>query len=281
MHLRGVVSSRVGGIVAGAALAALFAGLLFGEPSSAATTPVRSVLVPITPCRLADTRPAPDTVGPRSAALGQGDTYTVAALPPAGPCAIPATAVALELNVTAVDATAATFLTIWPSDAPRPNASSLNPAPGQGAVPNAVTTALSPDGHFNVFNHVGTVNIVIDVVGYYDRFDTAAAAAIQAAAPQLTFAVGTATSIPANGCIFVFAFGVGAPADAGKIVSGYITDSGGVNPPPSINNLTVFLPGTIFKTSQGGTIGSIEVCNPTSDPKALPAGWKLITAVNS
>ena len=76
-----------------------------------------------------------------------------------------------------------------------------------------------------------------------------------------------ARSIPANQCIYVFAFGVGAAGDAGKIVTGYITDSGGVNPPPSINNLTVFLPGTIFKTSQGGTIGFVEVCNPTTEAK--------------
>jgi hypothetical protein len=53
-----------------------------------------------------------------------------------------------------------------------------------------------------------------------------------------------------------------------------------VNPPPSINNATVFLPGTVFKTSQGGTIGFVEVCNPTSSAKALPQGWKLITTVN-
>jgi hypothetical protein len=98
-------------------------------------------------------------------------------------------------------------------------------------------------------------------------------------AGRTVFNIGTAQSIQPNECLYIFAFGVGAASDAGKVVTGYITDSGGVNPPPSINNLTVFLPGAVFKTSQGGTIGYIQACNPTSSAKDLPDGWKLITSV--
>ena len=55
---------------------------------------------------------------------------------------IPTDAVAVQLNVTALDASQGTFLTIWGAGG-QPNASSLNPAPGQPPVPNAVTTDLT------------------------------------------------------------------------------------------------------------------------------------------
>ena len=64
-----------------------------------------------------------------------------AAIGAAGECDVPATATGLVLNVTAVGATLPTFLTVYPAGAERPNASSLNPSPGQPPVPNAVTSA--------------------------------------------------------------------------------------------------------------------------------------------
>ena len=291
--LRGFGRSRLLWLVAGVGFATIIVGVALGTASGTVNSGTRTTYVPITPCRLVDTRPAPLTVGPRSSPLGAADTYTVEAFPPVGGCPIPTSVTALQLNVTAVSPTQTTFLTVWPFGPVRPTSSNLNPAAGSGAVPNSVTTGVSADGRFNVFNNLGSVNIVIDIVGYYDNHnfddryytkanaDAATAAAIGNAAPKLSFAVGTATSIPANQCIFVFAYGVGAATDAGKTVTGYITDSGGVNPPASINNLTVFLPGTVYKTSQGGTVGHIEVCNPTTTAKDLPTGWKLITSLKS
>ena len=281
--------ARLRWFAAGAIVAAVFAGVSLGQAGATVGSGVRNVYVPMTPCRLVDTRPAPDNVGPRSAPLGQADTYTIDALPPVGGCPIPATATALQLNVTAV-ATVLTYLSIWPGNVAKPaNGSSLNPAPGAPPTPNAVTTGLSPAGRFNIFNLKGSVNVVIDVVGYYDdhnfddRYypradaDAATAVAIQQAQPKLAFP-GTATSIPANQCIYVFAYGVGSDPAAGQMVTGYITDSVGGRV-PSINNDTIFLPGTVFKTSQGGTIGYVEVCNPSASAKALPSGWKLVSAL--
>jgi hypothetical protein len=97
---------------------------------------------------------------------------------------------------------------------------------------------------------------------------------------RVVFSPGTATTIEPGECLQVLATG-GAlnAADAGKVVTGYITDQGGVNPPPSINNATIFVAGTVFKTIQGGAIGFVGVCNPTSQGKELPAGWKLIGSV--
>jgi hypothetical protein len=126
-----------------------------------------ATLVPITPCRLVDTRPAPDRIGPNGA-FGIGDTRTIAAHGTNGQCTIPTDAVALSLNVTAVGATAPTFLTIWPGG-PLPKASSLNPFPGQPPTPNAVTVDLSAGGTFNIYNLAGTVDVIVDVNGYYIR----------------------------------------------------------------------------------------------------------------
>lgn len=129
----------------------------------------RPVLVPIETCRIADTRPAPNNVGPRSTAVGPAETITVNAQQPGTDCTgqIPTDATALSLNVTALNATSNSFITIWP-DGDRPIASALNPAPGV-RVFNAVTTELATDQTFRVYNNRGNVDVFIDVNGYYEN----------------------------------------------------------------------------------------------------------------
>lgn len=130
---------------------------------------------------MADTRPAPATVGPRSAPLAAGDTHTIDAQQSGTDCSgvVPNDAAAVALNVTALGATDQTFLTIWPGG-PRPEASSLNPAPGAPPTPNAVNVELSVDREFDIYNDRGSVNVVVDITGYYvdhdhdDRYLTAA-----------------------------------------------------------------------------------------------------------
>jgi hypothetical protein len=130
----------------------------------------RPVLVPVEPCRIVDTRPGDATVGPRSSPLGAADTLTVDAQEPDTDCTglIPTDALSLSLNVTAVGATEQTFLTIW-ADGPRPDASSLNPAPGAPPAPNAVTVDLSAAQAFEIYNDRGDVNIIVDINGYYEH----------------------------------------------------------------------------------------------------------------
>ncbi len=74
----------------------------------------------------------------------------------------PATAPAMTIT----GASAASFLTVYPSGAAQPPASDLNWIPGQ-TVPNLVIVKLGPDGKVNVFNSAGNVDVVIDVVGWY------------------------------------------------------------------------------------------------------------------
>lgn len=163
----------------------------------------RNVFVPITPCRLVDTRPG-STVGPRDRPLGASDTHTVTARGTTGDCTIPSDAVALSLNVTAIGASAPTFLTVWPDGVDRPEASSLNPQPGQPPTPNAVTTELSSSGRFSMFNLQGVVDVLVDVNGYYtthdhdDRYDTKAQVDDKIAAAVSTVTLGQGTDWVSN-----------------------------------------------------------------------------------
>jgi hypothetical protein len=128
----------------------------------------KAVYVPITPCRLADTRPGLDNVGTKNTPLGSSAMHTFTVRGTNGECTIPAGASAIVTNVTAVQPTASSFMTVWPADKPQPLASSLNYTAGQAPFPNAVTVTLSADGKINVYNHRGSVDVIIDIAGYYE-----------------------------------------------------------------------------------------------------------------
>lgn len=131
-------------------------------PGDADTT-----FVPMTPCRLIDTRPLPERVGP-AAAWGAKETKTLQGTGTNGQCTVPADAVGLSINVTALNAAQNGFLSFWPGGT-RPLAASLNPSPGAPPIPNAVTVSLSATGSFSVYNENGSVDIVIDVNGYFTK----------------------------------------------------------------------------------------------------------------
>lgn len=130
----------------------------------------RDVFIPITPCRLFDTR-SEAPVGPRTTPIGPGATFAQAVRGTNGNCTIANDATAVAMNVTVVNGTAASFLTVWPSDAPRPLASSLNWTAGSPPTPNKVDVKLAADGSISLFNNVGTVDVLADVVGYYSNHD--------------------------------------------------------------------------------------------------------------
>lgn len=124
--------------------------------------------VPITPCRLADTRPAPTTVGTRATPIGESESVEFAVRGQNGQCTIPASASGIATNVTAVNPTAAGFVTLFPADVERPLASNLNLLPGGAPTPNQVTVKLSDQtGAIRAFNRFGSVDLIIDIVGYY------------------------------------------------------------------------------------------------------------------
>lgn len=133
----------------------------------------KTVFVPITPCRLFDTRPAPDNVGSRTSPLGSGDTFTVPVRGTSGNCTIPAGAGGVVMNVTAVGPTASSYLTVYPGDATqRPLSSNLNTVAGGPPTPNQVTVLLGAAlGDIKVYNATGSVDVLADIVGYYEDHD--------------------------------------------------------------------------------------------------------------
>lgn len=126
-----------------------------------------AVFVAATPCRLIDTREAPETVGPRSSPLSAGDTYTTQVTGANGRCTLPADASTLVMNVTVTNQTAASFLTVFPAGSIRPATSSLNWNLANGDTANAVTANISASGELSFYNLAGEVDVVADVVGYY------------------------------------------------------------------------------------------------------------------
>jgi hypothetical protein len=153
-----------------AVIISLLAGVGVIGSAAASTDPAASVFVPVSPCRLFDTRPE-FQVGSRATPLGADESHTVTATGASGDCNLPAGISAVTLNVTAVGATAPTFLTVYPADVTRPDASHLNPSPGQPPTPNAVNTGVSPTGRFSVYNLAGEVHVFADVVGYFVEHD--------------------------------------------------------------------------------------------------------------
>jgi hypothetical protein len=152
----------------GAAVAVCLGAGGLGVVGATISSGSRSVFVQITPCRLVDTRPAPTTVGGRATPLNPGEIATFTVLGANGNCSIPAGATSIASNVTVTAPTSDGFLTLFPADAALPNASNLNWSAGQAPTPNAVTVDLSADGKVKVFNERGTVNVIIDIVGYYE-----------------------------------------------------------------------------------------------------------------
>jgi hypothetical protein len=69
-----------------AAVAAIAAGSVV--TATASTPGVASVYVPITPCRVTDTRPAPGTIGPRNTPIGAAGVHTVQITGNNGNCTI-------------------------------------------------------------------------------------------------------------------------------------------------------------------------------------------------
>ncbi|HSP30344.1 MAG TPA: hypothetical protein VLN74_17480 [Ilumatobacteraceae bacterium] len=121
----------------------------FGEPMQT-----------VTPERLLDTRNAIGVSG-RSAVAADG----VVALQVTGRGGVPAGAVAATMNLTAVSAAAAGYVTVWPCDAPRPDASNLNTVTG-GTRPNLVTVALSASGTACIYSSIA-VHLLADVAAWY------------------------------------------------------------------------------------------------------------------
>ena len=142
-----------------------------GPPSAPSTVVLPgSPFHAIDPVRVLDSRAAGSGSGlggsgGAAAPWGPGTTREVVVTGAGG---VPSDADAVVLNVTATNTTAASFLSIWPTGtpAPQPLVSSLNWSSGQ-TIANAVTARVGTAGRISIFNPSGTVDVVVDVVGWY------------------------------------------------------------------------------------------------------------------
>ena len=116
------------------------------------------LFVPVTPRRLVDTR---DGTGSPVAAVAAPTARTLA-MTTGDP--VPSAARAVVVNVTSVDSSTRSFVTVWPSGSGMPLASTLNPRPGV-AVPNLAYLKLGNGGGLDAFSNAST-NVVVDVFGY-------------------------------------------------------------------------------------------------------------------
>lgn len=130
---------------------------------TAPPAPSGSWFTPQSPARIIDSRPA-FKVGPFATPWGSGTKRSVTVV--GGATGVPVDADAVALNVTATGTTADSFLTLYPKGTGRPTASNLNWSAGW-TVPNAVTVKVGDGGQVDVFNNLGSVDVIIDVVGYY------------------------------------------------------------------------------------------------------------------
>jgi hypothetical protein len=133
--------------------------------TNAAAPPQPSVVVPIAPCRLADTRPT-SLVGVRSTPLAATETVTFQVWGVNGNCTIPSNATGIIANVTGVGGTSPSFLTVFPADANRPTASNLNWTTSGMVVANLLTVGLSATGAIKAYNQAGSTDLIIDITGY-------------------------------------------------------------------------------------------------------------------
>jgi len=131
---------------------------------------------PTVPTRIADTR-----IGQGwPARLGPGATASI--LTPSSISTVDTRG--LATNVTAVQPTTNTFLTVWPSGNAMPGTSNLNPT-AYSIVPNAVQTGIGADFKFNVFNAGGYCDVLVDVVGTFYQYPPTAPVPAAVASSQL------------------------------------------------------------------------------------------------
>jgi subtilisin family serine protease len=79
---------------------------------------------------------------------------------------VPDDATAVVLNVTATNATAATYATLWPTGQARPLTSNLNAGPGQ-TTPNLVIVGIGASHRVSLYNNAGSTDFIADVAGWY------------------------------------------------------------------------------------------------------------------
>jgi hypothetical protein len=128
-----------------------------------AQAPAGLTFVPVTPCRVADTRLP---VGPFGGPFLAANTTRGFTIPSTSdPCTIPATAKAYSVNATVVPHGSLGFLTAFPCGQPLPLASTLNS--GDGRVKAAAAIVPAGTNGAVCFFVTNDTELVLDINGYF------------------------------------------------------------------------------------------------------------------
>jgi uncharacterized protein (DUF1501 family) len=171
-----------------------------------------SGMVALAPTRILDTR------GGAPGAIGAAKSIE---LQVAGRSGVPTGAQAVVMNVTAIDPTAAGYMTVWPAGETMPNASSLNFNARQ-TVPNLVVAKVGKSGRVAMFNATGNTHVAVDVVGYFAT--DAGSQSVPMKPVRLLDTRAKGGKLPPRGSIDLMVAGVGGvPAEGVEAVTVNIT----------------------------------------------------------
>ena len=135
-------------------------GVIVPVIGAATTTTSALQFIPVTPCRIADTRNAAGAFGGPELSAGSMRTFNI----PQSSCGIPSTAVAYSLNATVVPNQSLGYLTLWPAGQAQPYVSTLN---SDGRVKaDAAITAAGTKGGVSVYVTDAT-QFIMDIDGYF------------------------------------------------------------------------------------------------------------------
>ena len=136
------------------------AGYIAVEFLGAPSAMIASGLHPMSPARILDTR---NGTGAPAGRIAPGGILNVQVTGSGG---VPSTGVsAVVLNVTVTNASAGSYLTVYPKEDPQPGVSNLNWVGGQ-TVANLVEVGLADSGQLSVYNAAGYADVIFDVAGY-------------------------------------------------------------------------------------------------------------------
>ncbi len=244
--------------------------------------PAPSQWVPVTPCRVADTR---ETEGPFGGPSVEGGSTRNFAIPQSA-CGIPSTATAYSLNVTVVPTGPLAFLTLWPAGEEQPFVSTLNSFSGS-VVANAAIVPAGAGGALSVYVTHST-DVILDIDGYFDAAGTANALAFYPATPCRvadtrgvagTFGGPSMSSgqtrdfpIPLGACAIpstagAYSLNVTVVPDPAVQYLGYLSTWPAGHPQPPVSTLNswtgkVVANAALVPAGDGGSI-SVFVTNPT------------------
>ena len=193
---------------------------LIGDISGYFSPSATSKLTSVAPCRVFDTRLG--TGGCAGAAtfpavqVGQGQRLKVKVTGVGG---VPDDATAVVLNVTAVNATTPTYVSVFPDAPALPTVSNLN-VPNAKAVPNLTIVPVGPGGLVDLYNNAGSVDLIGDVSGY---FATSGASQYTTVAPCRVFDTRTGGGACAGAASFT-----AGPVGQGGVLKVKVTGVGGV-----------------------------------------------------